>query len=648
MKSRCLTKSRFISAIDCPTKLFYIGKKDYRNTNNEDSFLASLAQGGYQVGALAKFLFKDGIEILDKDHEASIEITKDLLKKDNVVIYEAAIKFNNFFIRVDILEKKGNQLKIYEAKAKSYNSLLPDMEGARGAIKPEYLSYLQDIAFQTWVIQQAFPESEISSFLVMPNKANISEIDGLNQMFKITQENKILLRIPNNVDIYKEAQAILAKVAVDSLVSRVINEPLLYPGNQDTFSNAAILWADAYLNDKKIPAVLGKHCKTCEFKSEIGSELRSGFHECWKETLNWTDNDFNDPLVLDLYSSRRKDEYISNQKYKIKHLNREDFKEFDEEPGIEGLSTTQRQWLQVNGIPKDYDHGGFYFDKSFYLVKKSQWKYPYHLIDFETTKTALPFYKDMRPYQSIGFQFSHHTLDANGIVKHASEFICVEPGEFPSYKFVRALMNSLSNDSGTIFRWSHHENTILNGIRDELNLDPEPPKDKGALIEFIKFVTKGGEREMVDLCAISSKCFFHEFTNGRNSLKVVLPALFKASSYLRDIYSKPIYGAPNGIPSFNFKSDIGFSWFDPSSNNYDPYRILKSLAYDLLPQDIDNLDEEETSIIAEGGAAAMAYARLQFEDLDDDTRLRIKDSLLRYCELDTLAMAMVIQAWDRI
>jgi hypothetical protein len=648
MNLRYLTKSRYISAIECPTKLFYISKKEYKNLNNEDSFLASLAQGGYQVGALAKFLFKDGIEILDKNLETSANLTKDLLKKDSVVIFEAAIKFNNFFIRVDILEKKGSQLRIYEAKAKSYNSSEPDMEGSRGAIKPAYLSYLQDVAFQTWVIQQTYPKFEISSFLVMPNKASIAEIDGLNQMFKITQNNSVILRIPNNVDIYKVAQTILAKVAVDSLVSRIINEPLIYPGNQDIFSNAANKWAEAYAKDIKIPAVLGKHCKTCEFKSEIGSETKSGFHECWKETLNWTDRDFNDPLVLDLYCSRRKDEYIQKGIYKIKQLTREDFKEFDDKPSVNGLSTTQRQWLQVDGIPEEYDQGGFYFDKEFYLVQKSNWKYPYHLIDFETTKTALPFYKDMRPYQSIGFQFSHHTLDADGTVKHADEFICVEPGEFPSYKFVRALMNALSNDNGTIFRWSHHENTILNGIFEEMAIDPEAPKDNEELMAFIKKITKGGEREMVDLCAISSKCYFHEYTNGRNSLKVVLPSLFNVSQYLRDTYSKPIYGAPNGIPSFNFKSNVGFTWFDPSSNNYDPYYILKSLAYDLLPTDIEEFDDEETSIIAEGGAAAMAYARLQFEDLDNETRLRIKDSLLRYCELDTLAMVMVIQAWDHI
>jgi hypothetical protein len=63
---------------------------------------------------------------------------------------------------------------------------------------------------------------------------------------------------------------------------------------------------------------------------------------------------------------------------------------------------------------------------------------------------------------------------------------------------------------------------------------------------------------------------------------------------------------------------------------------------------MDDFDDESTSIIAEGGAAAIAYARLQYEDMVPEERLKIKESLLRYCELDTLAMAMVVQAWDHI
>lgn len=61
---RYLTKSRFKLAAECPTKLFYTGKdKVYRNLKQEDSFLAMLAEGGYQVGELAKLYYPDGIEI---------------------------------------------------------------------------------------------------------------------------------------------------------------------------------------------------------------------------------------------------------------------------------------------------------------------------------------------------------------------------------------------------------------------------------------------------------------------------------------------------------------------------------------------------------------------------------------------------------
>ncbi len=42
----------------------------------------------------------------------------------------------------------------------------------------------------------------------------------------------------------------------------------------------------------------------------------------------------------------------------------------------------------------------------------------------------------------------------------------------------------------------------------------------------------------------------------------------------------------------------------------------------------------------------VAYSRLQFEDLADDTRQRIQAALLRYCELDTLAMVMVVEGWQ--
>lgn len=54
--------------------------------------------------------------------------------------------------------------------------------------------------------------------------------------------------------------------------------------------------------------------------------------------------------------------------------------------------------------------------------------------------------------------------------------------------------------------------------------------------------------------------------------------------------------------------------------------------------------DEDLHIVG-GGEAATAYGRLQFEALTLETRQSIEDKLLRYCELDTLAIAMVVEAW---
>lgn len=48
-----VNKSRFKLAAECPRKLYYTGKKDYLDRSLDDSFLAALAEGGYQVGELA-------------------------------------------------------------------------------------------------------------------------------------------------------------------------------------------------------------------------------------------------------------------------------------------------------------------------------------------------------------------------------------------------------------------------------------------------------------------------------------------------------------------------------------------------------------------------------------------------------------------
>jgi hypothetical protein len=103
---RYLSKSRFKLGLDCPAKLFYTGKPQYPDTSENDAFLEALAEGGYQVGALAKCYYPDGIEIKERGYYIQLQMTMELLTRENVVIFEGAFKSKNLFIRADIKERK--------------------------------------------------------------------------------------------------------------------------------------------------------------------------------------------------------------------------------------------------------------------------------------------------------------------------------------------------------------------------------------------------------------------------------------------------------------------------------------------------------------------------------------------------------------
>ena len=70
-----------------------------------------------------------------------------------------------------------------------------------------------------------------------------------------------------------------------------------------------------------------------------------------------------------------------------------------------------------------------------------------------------------------------------------------------------------------------------------------------------------------------------------------------------------------------------------------------------MPKLFENDDEQQVILLSQddelknGGAALMAYARMQFEIISDYERNELKSALLKYCELDTLAMVMIYEAW---
>ena len=642
---RYLTKSRFKLAVECPTKLFYTGKpKIYRDTKQEDSFLQMLAEGGYQVGELAKCQFLEGVEVEATDHPTALTQTALLLQQDRTVVFEAAIAFGNFFVRVDILVKDGNRYELIEVKAKSYDSTRPDIAGSRVPIKSDMRPYIEDVAFQAWVMRQAYPGAQISTFLMMPDKSVKATQDRLNQLFKIVRDgNKV--RVTRSVDAanFTPQTDLLAKVPVDEFVEVVYKDGVGTNGFLQPLDQAANDWAKAYADDQKIPPLPGAKCSSCEFKAASDDELQSGFHECWSQAYGFTAQDFAQGTVLDLWNFRKKDELISQGRIRLSAVQSGDINVKD---GGETLSVSERQWMQAKGIPPEEDRGGYWLAEAHMRREMVSWRFPYHFIDFETSAVAIPFHQGMRPYEQVAFQYSHHVMHEDGRVEHKGQFLLAEPGVFPNFEFARALKAELVGDTGTMFMWSHHENTILNRIMVQLDESLNPPDDADDLRLFLASLTKSGERAMVDLCDLAKAAYFHVATKGSVSIKKVLPAMLASNAWLRQHYAQPIYGAEGGMPSLNYKN---FTWLPTDEHGKsidDPYEILRDLGAEMLGESLPAGQDPDELVIAEGGAAATAYSLLQFEDLQDAQRSQIKQALLRYCELDTLAMVMVVQGWQ--
>ncbi|MDC0338664.1 hypothetical protein OAN33_03900 [Flavobacteriales bacterium] len=75
---------------------------------------------------------------------------------------------------------------------------------------------------------------------------------------------------------------------------------------------------------------------------------------------------------------------------------------------------------------------------------------------------------------------------------------------------------------------------------------------------------------------------------------------------------------------------------------------MDPLFNDLTVDQLETLVTSENRGMNDGGEAMMACARMQFGEMIDFERDSYKNALFRYCELDTLAMAMIYEHWVSI
>ncbi|WP_100629738.1 DUF2779 domain-containing protein [Algoriphagus formosus] len=650
---KVLSKSRFKVGLECPNKLYYHYHKDiYPSNKNDDSFLESLAQGGFQVEELARMHYPEGILIDNPhyDYEGAANRTGEYLKMDNVVVFEAAFLWNDLFIRTDILVKKGNSIELIEVKAKLFD---PNDEyvfvGRRGGLVSSWKPYLFDLAFQTYVVKNAYPDLNITSSLMMADKNKTATVDGLNQMFRIPKKGEGDQRtdIVKKVNSLEETgDSVLSKVDLHEITSNILNDKYEVIEGY-SFEDSIDFLKKTYQSGEypNWPTAYSK-CKNCEFRAtseQMENGLKSGFFECMKRQHHWNSLSISKPNIFEIWNfrSRNIETLFNENRLFMDQLSEEDL---NPELNPNEISSSERRWIQVEKAVSEDNSIHFLKDELF--SEMESWRFPLHFIDFETSAVALPFTKGRRPYEQVAFQFSHHTVDENGSIKHQTEFLNASPGLFPNFEFARSLKKALINDNGSVFRFASHENTILNVIISQLEESEE--SDKYELIEFLKHISSSsnnshdqweGERDMIDLRKVIMKFYYNPYTKGSNSIKYLLPAAIKSSDFLKEKYSQPIQNI--GLSSKNFSED--HIWFRPETDEgLNPYVTLPPLFEEWDEEKIgENISGLES--IADGGMALTAYAKLQYVDMSTAEREELESGLKKYCELDTLAMVMIYE-----
>jgi len=597
-----VSKSDFKAARECPTKLYY-RKKKYPDLKKEDEFLQFLAEGGFMVGKLAQLLFPGGIEIPGgRDHEAAVAKTREYLSQDKITLFEPAIYVEGMLIRADVLIKRGNSFDLIEVKAKSIDGDACEKREKGGTstfwksrdpgLASEWQPYLEDAAFQTLVLQRAFPDAEIRPFLMLCDKSQQTSIDNLLQQF-------ILHRIEDkngnesfNVEFVGDVEALrkdhlLIQIDVLPEVEYLLPE----------VKKATETFVASVIEDKKIQGPLSTECKTCEYRQPLDQKEKNGFLECWGKLATVS------PHLLEL---RKLGSIKENKEQVATTLFAKGVASLFEIPTAFLGDGTDGDWRkrQIEYTKKNQE----WISPNLKDLLKSH-KYPLQFIDFETTRMALPYHKGMRPYGQVAFQWSCHTIRAPGEAPQHTEWINTKD-TFPNIEFAQTLMKCLGRD-GTVFMWWPHERSVLRDITATIQKGDRP------FPELVSWLTWMQEK-LVDQCKIASDNYYHPDMKGSASIKFVLPAVWNNNPYLHQVeYFRPYYKEVDG-------------------KVLNPYETLEKI-------DI----AEEAEVIKEGTGAMRAYEQMMYGLYrgEPETHKKWTDLLRQYCALDTMAMVIIYRHW---
>lgn len=157
-----------------------------------------------------------------------------------------------------------------------------------------------------------------------------------------------------------------------------------------------------------------------------------------------------------------------------------------------------------------------FFDAEAAAADLAPYPLPAQFLDFETIQFPVPIWAGTRPYQQIPFQFSLHTVTANGVLEHA-EFLDLS-GDDPSDHFADELIRLCGKEPLPVFVYNAaFERSRISELADRF------PAQREALLAI--------NERIVDLLPIARERYYHPSQQGSWSIKAVLPAVVPELNY---------------------------------------------------------------------------------------------------------------------
>ncbi|NQV97180.1 MAG: DUF2779 domain-containing protein [Acidimicrobiaceae bacterium] len=606
-RAKLLSKSNFLLGGDCQVKLKYF-KSGYPSVDESNSYLEFFADGGFMVEALARALFPSGLWIQPNAGETPESATARMLESPgDGVWFEPTFVVDGLLIRADILQRIGTTWRLIEVKAASFNSLEEPnpFRGKRGGILSGWRDYLLDIAFQTHVLEMAYPKMRVEPELCLVDKSKTCLEEAIFNKVELHSDNDPGSSGPR-ATYTGDHQAFAKQHFLGFLNVRTEVDELAAEVSAQSKRLLEIV-ADPTI---AITPPIGNHCRDCEYRNI--HRQPDGFAQCWGELATGM------PHIVDLFRADLLADEHGIKGNGIASLIGSGVSKLVDIPTkmIDTTKSTGRR--QITQLECTIS-GNEYLDPLL-RAELEACEYPLHFVDFETSRLAVPYHKGMQPYEQIAFQFSCHTIAHKGATElQHREWINVEDA-YPSFDFVRALRDAIG-DTGTMIVWSDFEQSTLKDIRVQMDRYKLGDAKLAAWIDALVPDRKNAGRvqDLLELCSLH---YYHPKMGRSVSIKYVLPAIWGSNSYL---------------------------WCDPWFAKYfresldgalDPYEALSGESSD---------SEKETTVdaVRDGIGAMRTYQEMMYGLSRGDAKHRavVKKMLLQYCQLDTAAMVIIWKHW---